>query len=87
MCRPASCVARRLIVCPPVSELHNTAALPSNTARRSGKSGQPAAGAPIEGDPQYKTGLFLEPDFGFVHFSMILIRVQHFFLFSPSRQI
>lgn len=39
------------------------------------------------GRSSIQDGLFLEPDFGFVHFSMILIRVQHFFLFSPSRQM
>lgn len=87
-CAVASCVAGRLIVCPPVSELHNTAALPSNTARSRGKSGQTAAGAQIAAEIlSIGRGYFWNLILVFVHFTLLLISVQHFFLFSPSRQI
>lgn len=78
----------------PSSQLRSAAAhrLPSSVWAAQQRCHQmqheaPGRAASCRGSDRGRSSMQHGAVFGFVHFSMILIRVQHFFLFSPSRQI
>lgn len=85
----ASCVAPRLIFCPPVSELHNTAAMPWNAAGSWVLSRQRAAGLPSphtsskDNCHTFATWFCFGSGFYFTH----IFTCSAFFLYSHSRQI